>query len=194
MVANRNRNNEPEPVPPGFSLIPSCQDILVIHHKRTGMGCMNVFLVIWLTGWTFFCVWILHEFLSGGRMEDGDPIPLWFVLVFWGFEALGACLVAYGLFCKKSFLLTPDYLTMETEVLGFRWRKAIPKNSIKRFSQVMDGGVGEDSFPSWGLKVMCKKRVTLIHRQPYDVSHWLGRILSQWAAVEFDERKRPSDE
>ena len=120
-------------------------------------------------------------------MEDGGPIPLWFVMVFWAAEIVVAVLLAYLLFCKKTFRLDRDDLVMETAVLGFKRRKSIPKSSIRRLVQVKDGGGGEDSFPSWGLKVEGDKKATLIFRQPYEKSHWLGQVLAQWAGVEFAE-------
>lgn len=177
--------NDQEPVPPGFVLIPSGPDTFVIHYKRTGMGCLNLFVVAWLVGWTFFCVLLLHQFLNGGTMENGDSIPLWFVLIFWGVEIGVACLLAFLLFSKRIFRVDPFALAIETNVLGYRRYKEIPRDSIERFVQVKDGGEDDDSFPSWGLKVEGDEKVTLISRQPYEKSHWLGQFLAQWADVEF---------
>jgi len=78
---------------------------------------------------------------------------------------------------------------MQTEVLGLKWTRIVDRPSIKKIVQVQDGGDDEDdSFPSWGLKVVSDKDVKLIFRQPYEKSLWLGEILSQWAGVEFEKR------
>jgi len=107
------------------------------------------------------------------------------VMVFWGTDLVVAVLFTYLLFCRKSFRLDQENLVMKSDVLGFKRCKTIPKNSIQRLVQVKDGGEGKDSFPSWGLKVEGINKATLIFRQPYEKSHWLGQILSKWAGVEF---------
>ena len=166
---------------------PCGQDAFIIRHTRTGMGCMNVFLIVLLVGWTVGCVSLLRQYLGGGVMDDGDPIPLWFVLVFWGGDIGVACLLINLLFCKKSFRIDRENLIIQADVLGLKRCRSIPKNCITRLVQVKDGGEDEDSFPSWGLKVEGDKKATLIFRQPHEKSRWLGRILAEWADVEFAE-------
>jgi len=187
-------DSSPDPAPDGFSLIHLGADELLIRHKRSGMGCMNAFLVCWLAGWTVVCVWLAHSYLHGGKMEDGSPMPLWFVLIFWGVELVVAGLLAYVLYGRKAFHIDWTALTMETDVLGLRWRKKVPKAQIERFVQVKDGGEDDDSFPSWGLKVEYGKKLTLLFRQPYEKSHWLGTLLAQWAGVAFVEAARENTE
>ncbi len=171
----------------GLVISSSSGDNYIIHYRRTGMGCMNFFLLVWLIGWTVVCVFLLQAFLAGGTMDDGAPIPFWFVLIFWSAEIGVAAMLAYMLFGRKIFRLDRNSITIETNVLGFKRRKTIRKDSIECFVQVRDGGEGEDSFPSWGLKAECGKKVTLIFRQPYEKSHRLGQFLAQWADVEFHE-------
>ena len=184
---DHNKSSLRVEVPPSFSLEPCGRDAFIIRHTRTGMGCMNVFLLAWLAVWTVGCVFLLREYLGGGVMENGDPIPLWFVLVFWGAEIGVVGLLIYLFFCKKSFRIDQDNLIMETDVLGLKRRKSISKRSIRRLVQVKDGGEDEDSFPSWGLRVEGDKKTTLIFRQPHEESRWLGWVLAQWAGVEFAE-------
>jgi hypothetical protein len=174
-------------IPPGFTILSSGGDEIHIHHTRGGMGCLNIFLIVWLAGWTAACAFLLHQYLHDGKMDDGTPMPLWFPSIFWAGEVFVACLLIYLLFCKKSFRTDVAHLTVETDVLGFRRRKTIPRNAIQRFLQVKDGGVGDDSFPSWGLKVEADKKTTLLFRQPYEKSLWLGRVLAKWANVDFIE-------
>jgi hypothetical protein len=36
------------------------QDECIIDHCRTGLGCQNLFLGVWLAGWTFGCVFLIR--------------------------------------------------------------------------------------------------------------------------------------
>src|ERR1035441_3936589 len=107
-------------IPLGFTMVPSGGDDFIIHHMRGGMGCMNIFLIVWLAGWSFGCVALLRQYLNGGKMENGGPIPLWFVCVFWEGEVVVACLLTYLLFSKNSFRTDAAYLGVDTVVLGLR--------------------------------------------------------------------------
>jgi hypothetical protein len=189
-ITNQDENGALEPTPRGFTVIPLGKDALIIHHKRTGMGCMNIFEIVWLTGWGVWCVFLLQRYLNGGTLDDGKPIAPWIVLFCWVGELIVAYHFIYWLFCKRSFLIEAACLTMETDVLGFKQRANISKGSIKRIVQVKDGGEGDDSFPSWGLKIEGDRETTLIYRQSYEKSHWLGRALAKWAQVDFVEASR----
>jgi hypothetical protein len=168
-------------VPEGFELERQGKDVFIIRHKRTGMGCMNIFLIVWLVYWTGYCVDLLRQYLSGNRID------LWLVIAFWGGEVVAAVVLVYQLFCKTSFRLDCKNLIMETDVLGLKRRRLIPRTSIRRLVQEKDGGEGEDSFPSWGLRLEGETTATLIFRQPHKKSRWLGQILAEWAGVEFSE-------
>lgn len=174
-------------IPVGFDLERIDENVFIIHHKRTGMGCMNMFLIFWLAGWTVGCVFLLHQYLTMELMDSGDPIPLWFLMVFWGAEVLVAVLLTYLFFSRKSFRVDHEYLIVVKDFLGCRWSRPIPRTSIRRLVQVKDGGEGEDSFPSWGLQIEGERKTTLIYRQPHDKSRWLGQFLARWANVEFSE-------
>ena len=176
-----------ESIPAGFDLERKDEDVLIIRHKRTGMGCMNMFLCFWLAGWTVGCIILLLQYLSGGAMDSGDLIPPWVVVVFWGAEIVVAVMLTYILFSRRSFRLDAENMIMETQLLGLRRTRLIPRTSIRRLVQVKDGGEGEDSFPSWGLRIEGDRKATLIYRQPHDKSRWLGHFLARWADVEFSE-------
>ena len=162
------------------------------------MGCLNVFLVVWLIGWSIFLVVFLVKYLTGGGAVEGDRwASFWHLLFMCIAEVVVACVVAYSLFARQSFRIETAHLTMETDVLGFKRSATIARDSIKRIVQEKDGGEGEDSFPSWGLKLEGEKGVekilgkTLIHRQPYEKSRWLGGVLAKWAGVDFIEAPKP---
>lgn len=172
-------------IPVGFTLESFGRDTFNIRFKRTGMGCMNIFIVAWLLIWTAGCVLMLHQYFTGGHLEDGDPIPIWFIILFLIAEIGGICLFLFLLFSKKTFSASYENLVVETDVLGLKRIRTIPRHTIHSFVQVKDGGEGDDSFPSWGLKLHGEKKITLISRQPHEKSRWLGQVLAQWAGVEF---------
>ena len=174
-------------VPPGFSLEPLGRDasVIRIHHPR--LGCLYAFLIVWLVAWTFGCVALLRGYLGGSAVtESGDPVSLWFVLVFWVVDIGAAVLFTYWIFYTKSFHMDRRRLIVETGALGFKQRTTIRKGSIRRVAQVEEKG--EDGAPTtWGLKVEADTDATLLSCHPHDESQWLGQFLSQWADVEFAE-------
>jgi hypothetical protein len=191
MLANQAREQEAL-MPPGFTMAPSAGEDFVIHHKRSGMGCMNAFYVCWLVVWSGLCVVVLQLYLHGASMKKP---PLLLVLMAWAFEAAGLWFTIYSLFSRKTYRTDATSLTVETVVLGFKRSKTIPKATIKRFIQVRDGGYRRggrtvDSFPSWGLEVDAGKNIRLLLKQPYEKSRWLGQALARWAQVEFIEAPR----
>ncbi|MFN7291047.1 MAG: hypothetical protein ACK5T6_10715 [Pirellula sp.] len=189
-------------------------DECCIEHSRTGMGCLNLFLGTWLTGWTFGCASLIRSYLTGGKMENGEPIPLWFVMAFVGPWFLVAFLLLYSNFARKCFRLTADMLHIETRLLLLKWTVSIPRGTITEIQQIKDGGEGDDSFPSWGLKIRSSAFVnTLAHRLilfnnfgrtnrmrsilarlPYDQSEWLATILSKWSGVTAFMCPKPESE
>ena len=199
--------------PDGYTYLVD-RDECIIDHSRTGMGCLNLFLGVWLTGWTIGCVFLVHAYFTGGKMEGGDPIPLWFVMAFvvpWFCVAL---LLLYSSFARKRFRLTSDTLHIETKLLFLHWSVSIPRESISEIKQIKDGGEGDDSFPSWGLRIRSLALVnTLVHRPvvfnnfgrkyrmrtilarlPYDHSEWLAKILSEWSGVAANLCPKPEAE
>jgi hypothetical protein len=189
-------------------------DECIIEHARTGMGCLNLFLGTWLTAWTFGCVSLIRSYLGGGRMENGEPIPLWFVMAFVGAWFLVAFLLLYSNFARKRFRLTADILHIETRLLLLKWSVTIPRETISEIQQIQDGGEGDDSFPSWGLRIRSSapanslvhrlilfnhfgrtnRMRTVIARLPYGHSEWLATILSKWSGVKATLCPKPESE
>jgi hypothetical protein len=178
--------------PKGFSVVVDGPDAVVIHHRRTGMKGMLLFLCVWLTVWTAGCVSLLVAYLKGGSMENGSPMPLVFVLGFWASEIGVICFLGYLFFAHKSFRLDKDSMVVELRVFRYRRVRSVPRQSFRSFVQIQDGGKGEDSFPSWGLRAdTADGPLTLIFRQPYETSQWLGQVLAQWAETEFIPAEKP---
>lgn len=178
--------------PKGFKVKAAGAGFVEIEYRRTGMKALNGFLILWLSFWTLGCVFLLRSYLNGGVMDDGDPIPIWFVAIFWGAELLVASFLLYSLFCRKVFKIDYESLSMDVNVLGMHWRKSIRLNEVIELQQVKDGGEGKDSFPSWGLRVVGEvdqdtKTINLISRQPHSRSAWLGNVLAEKIKVPFSE-------
>jgi hypothetical protein len=174
-----------EPIPAGFQLTTLGRDQWLIQHQRTGMGCLNAFLMAWLSGWTMACIAMVYLYFFETPTNPEQTIPLGIVIIFCTADIVVWCFLIYSIFCKQTFQIDYYNLVITTEILALKWDKTIPKNSIRRVVQVQDGGRGRDSFPSWGLKIEGSKKASLIFRQPYEKSYWLGEFLANWAKVEF---------
>lgn len=188
--------------PAGYTYVVD-QDECIIDHYRTGMGCLNLFLGVWLAGWTFGCAFLVRAYVNGGKMESGDPIQLWFVMAFVGPWFFVAFLLLYSIFARKRFRLASDTFHIETQLWFLNWSISIPRESISEIKQIKDGGEGDDSFPSWGLLIRSSALVdgpmhrlvwlshfgrtyrmrTILARLPYDHSAWLATVLSDWSGV-----------
>ena len=179
-------------VPEGFKVNSFSSGFFEVEYRRSGMKALNGFLIVWLSFWTIGCVFLLRSYLNGGLMDDGAPMPFWFVALFWGAEFLVASILIYSLFCRKLFKIDYESLSMDINVLGLHRRKSMRIRDIIELQQVKDGGEGKDSFPSWGLKVIGEvdqdtKTFNLIGRQPRSRSLWLGSVLADQLKVPFKQ-------
>ena len=207
---------EPKPNRPGCFIVRTEDGVHIIEHTRDEMGCMNSFISAWLTVWTFCCLFLIVDYLNGGEMEDGSPMPLSFVMFFVAAWCLVAWILLYAKYARKTFAIRNDVLEARTQVLALRWGMSIPRQSVIKVCQVKDGGENDDSFPSWGLNVECSEvednrlhRVmttslvpglrrgtatrtrSLLRRQPYEQSRWLGIVIAGWADTELELLERP---
>ena len=163
-------------VPEGFELERQGKDVIIIRHKRTGERINRFFEIVSLVFWTLFGILLLRYYLSGGRIDLR-------LVIFSGFLAFAISSSVHSLFCRTSFRLDCKNLIMETDVLGLKRRRLIPRTSIRRLVQEKDGDEGE----GWGLRLEGETTAKLISRQPHKKSRWLGQILAEWAGVEFSE-------
>ena len=68
-----------EPIPAGFQLTTLGRDQWLIQHQRTGMGCLNAFLIVWLSIWTTACLGMIYIHLSEtptNSTEEAIPLVL----------------------------------------------------------------------------------------------------------------------
>ena len=178
--------------PDGMTVVRYDHDRFVVHYRRPGMGCMNTFLAVWLTLWTAGCVIIVHRYLTGAKMDDGSDIPFWSVSVFLAWDIWWACLLAYLLFTRKAFTFEPTRLMIESDTLGYKRKKEIPRKSIAQVVQVRDGVTNYDSFSSWGIRVEAEGRTSLLFRQPYDKTAWFGSVIAEWSGAPFKRVAPPA--
>ncbi|MBN1997201.1 hypothetical protein JW935_06605 [candidate division KSB1 bacterium] len=174
-------------IPAGFQLKTAADGTYLIYHRRTGMGCMNDFVLIFWAVWLCGSASLLERYLNGGTTEGGLPISIWSVITYWLVELIVTGLLLYLRFSRKIYRLEKDFLVVETRILLLKWQRRIKRESIRRLVQYIDGGQDEDSFPSWGLRIESRVNAHLLYRQPYPVSHWLGQILAYWADATFVE-------
>ena len=157
---------------------------MAIAYRTTGMGCLAVFLFVWLSGWTVGCVLFTYKALFGQAGIDYGG--LLFMIPFWCAEFL---VLGYALWHFRSitmFTFYPDRLLIERTLLRYRRQRSIPKQEVDVVRQIKDGGEGEDSFPSWGLAIEGRTNIKLLSRQAIEKSAWLGPIVARWAEVEFE--------
>lgn len=178
----KNRNYAS--VPKGFALRESQKERLEIIYKGTGVGqgCLILFIVTWLTGWGFGCIFLLKECLSASDLSNG---LLWVTILFWVFEIAMLLLFFIVLFGRNFLVVANGILTIETRVFRFKWgKKIIPINSMERFVQIKEMSEG---FPSWGLQVESKEKTTVVFSYScvYEESYWLGETLAVWTNVNF---------
>jgi hypothetical protein len=176
-----------EDVPKGFSARADAgRRTLHITYRRQGMGCMVLFLGVWLAGWTAGGAFALWEML-----RNWEPFLLvWLCFWFVGEVAVG-CFLAWNLCGRTEMTFEPSRLLVERVLFGWRRGWLAGQRQIAEIRQVKDGGEGDDSFPSWGLVVQADKKRIVLSRQEYEKSLWLGRVLSCWSGVAFVPAEEP---
>lgn len=150
-----------------------------IEHARAGMGCMNAFLVVCLAGWTVGSFQITSQVLAG-------ETAVWAAMAVWAGEMVLGCLTLYMLFARTVFRLAEHQLAIDFRLHALRRTLLVPRLEMRNFEQVIDGGEGDDSFPSSGLRLNRADRFhILIYRQPFETTEWFGKVLSDWYGVDF---------
>jgi hypothetical protein len=170
-------------VPDGFRAhLDPPRRTLRIEYRRRGMGCLMLFLCVWLTGWTAGGVFAIAQVL-----QDGEPF-LYFWLCGWAVgEVFVAFMLSWFLFGRTVITLDPHEMRVEKLLFGHGRRWSERREEVRSVRQVQDGGQGDDSFPSWGLKVRGRQGRSALSRQEYEKSQWLGRVIALWSGAPFTE-------
>ncbi len=176
-------------LPAGFSILAESPGELRIAYRSAGMGCQLWFLGIGVValagGLTFFAI------TQPGDLRDLILGAWWAPLAFAaGISAIVyyAWVVVFHVFGETVISVTSDRVAVSRRLFGLALTRSIPRSDVSHLEQIKDGGEGEDSFPSWGLRLMGRRKCWLISRQPIEKSDWLGNRLAQMLHVEF----RPS--
>lgn len=168
--------------PRGFEVVSATDDCVEISQRNTGMACLNVFLVVWIAGWTAGACGATWEYLTATRKE----VTIYLSLFMWVTDLLVAAFAGYVMFATRRYRLSSDSVELEIRCLGLTWKRSLEWSQIGVVRQVKDGGEQEDSFPSWGLRLESRKAMTLIYRQPYASSLWLGQLIALWSGKPFN--------
>jgi len=164
--------------PKGFRVDQTVDGHLIIRYKSTGMGGLNAFLIVWLTLWNIGLILMIFK-------RDGNTPGVPETIVFAAIDMGVVALASFLWWTKRTFHISDDRMLYVGRWLGMERRFQIEKTEIRSIQQVQDGGIADDGFPSWGLTIHTSKRFQLIVRQPYPSSLWLGKVIGDWANVEF---------
>jgi hypothetical protein len=96
-----------------------------------------------------------------------------------------SCFVLFQLFGTTTFHTSVQGITIRQYLFGFSRTRHLPRDELRYLEQIKDGGEGGDSFPSWGLRLIGRRKVWLLSRQPIDKSDWLGQFLAQQLDLEY---------
>jgi len=177
---------DPQKVPEGFGIEDVRPGVLTIHYKRTGMGCMNLFLIVWLIGWSIGTAFLIGYWISGQPDDAGNEVPFFMVAAFTGSWFVVFGLLQVMMFKKRRFEFHSTHLDVESRVHFYRKHITLQRRGITSIRQTIDGGHGKDSFPRWGLTVTADNQDhKILGSQTFDKSEWLGNLISEWCGVPY---------
>lgn len=172
-----NMKSSLDDIPKGFHAFHEGDASILLRYRFSGMFFMVTFLVTWFVVWSIGGYWAIHE----PKTE--------FMLVWMTLWVIAEIAVAYTLlwifFGRTSLKFEKTVLTVSKKILFLSWTIQISKMDIKKIFQVQDGGEGDDSFPSWGLKISARKTHSLLRKQEYEKSVWLGKLIGKWSGIRF---------
>src|SRR6476620_4023747 len=173
-------------IPAGFEILVETPDELRIAYRSVGRGFGLLFAMV------------CPAFVGGGMayVIVTDPAKfrdliaeswLWALCMAGCFWALANFVLfdLFHLFGETVIAVTADELVVSWRLFGVTWTKPVSRAEISRLEQVKDGGERRDSFPSWGLHLVGRRRCRLISKQAIEKSDWLGERLAAVLGVEF---------
>jgi hypothetical protein len=183
--------------PDGFRILEQGDGTLIMEYRASGIGCIGIFLCVWLTLWTVGWTWAY--LLPTERWSEGSPPPLLFFLIavagaiFWGRE------LAKILWGRTRVCLGKEELVVEERLVFEKKRRTCERHRIMAVRQTKDGGDtqdngygyittgNDDSFPTWGLFIESDTDLVVLSRQPIECSAWLGHVISDWCCKPYHE-------
>jgi hypothetical protein len=184
--------------PKGFRLYRHPPNSFKVTYRTKGMGCMVTFLGVLLTVTLVFCLsWffrtppqeratVFQEILANVFQNWFLPILVLAGLLGRIFGYFGALFVfLWKVFGITTFEIEPHVLLVTKRLFGRQIIHRILRAEMVELEQVKDGGEGEDSFPSWGLKLHASKTFNLLTRERLEKSDWLGQFLADYYGLNF---------
>jgi hypothetical protein len=172
--------------PKGFSIrsldIGTSLDLTYKSHSMGVMIAFALFLSLSLGG-----AFLGFAFSSPTEFQD-FAFTTWWTPIIFGIP-FGLLYFIYfslfNLFGFTQFLADRNKLAIRKSLWFWSSSRTIECDASLHFEQLKDGGEGEDSFPSWGLRAVGAKKLTLLFRQPLEKSDWLGQLLSEHFGSKF---------
>jgi len=169
--------------PKGFEFVESESGNPSICYRTRGSWGIGIFFIVWLMIWTPGCVLLTYRAITAPPLEN--VFFYLFMIPFWIGEYLAIKFVMWHFFSATIFEVEGGRFKVTRRLFRFRKERTFPVDEIEAIQQIKDGGEGEDSFPTWGLAVEGAKSVTILSRQAFEKSEWLGPILADWIGVEY---------
>ena len=116
-------------------------------------------------------------------MDDGRPIPLWFVALFWVFEFGVAYTLLFKWFSVKRIELGDQALVVSTKLFRMEKNVRFPRAGI---ACILLDDSDEDGGADLGINA--KPTRYIIRDQRRDRLEWLAGRLAQWAGVPVEYR------
>lgn len=169
--------------PDGFKLEYTEKGFPVVKYRTKGMTGAMIFFAIWLSLWTFSCIFFTNQaFSAPGGIKVGLLV---FMMPFWAIEFFTIGYVIWYFASIMSFEFQSEKLIVARTCLLYKKQRDLLKNEIRKIRQVKDGGEGDDSFDSWGIIVEADKKYKIFYRQQAEKSEWVGRTIGKWSQKEY---------
>lgn len=170
-----------EPLPKGILYNSIGKELEIIVYKRVFI-LMVLFLFVWISFWSYGCIKLLESYLNEGRMNDGTPIQLWFVSLFWLTDLLGIFVLLSELFLVKKIILQPYCLVVKTKIGFLNWEKSYKLSEILNIGICYD--VEANANRKWSLFLYNSKRNYIIGSLSYKRAAWIARQIQLWTDLE----------
>ncbi len=168
-------NDSPRPARPQRLTVDFYQEPDGILLRTRGGGGPQLFLMLWLTGWTVGCVVLIVHFLnepSIGSFFFGVPFWVSWIAVF--------AMICWNRYGKETLLLRPDKAIFLRTVIVTLNSRAVPRSEIEGFRECRSIVQENDQY-LWGIElVTLGKPVKLAFRLPDAERLWLVDQLNQY--------------
>lgn len=173
--------------PNGFKVFQTPEGYYGIRYSF--LGCSGivfiVFLLMWISFWTLFCVGGTYKALF--EAQNIDYSMLLFMLPFWFAEFL---ILGFISLIKPTTTIVfySDGLLLSRTLFNYGKRRVIPKNSISCIKPM------QEKDDNWGLLLEADKSIQILTGRTYEECQWLAITLSRWAGMEYGAVRNKKNE